>query len=245
MNKKIKGGSLLAALLLSGAAIAQPDEQQGWGAGLGTVIQQQGYVGASTETMIFPMLSYQGENFYWQGPELGYAVSDNLSFFGSYRFDGFDEDDSDFFAGMEERKGSLDLGVAYTFDTDIGNIEVEAAFDVLDEHGGYELGVSYGFPLPALGGMIIPSVGVSYVSDDLVEYYYGVRASEATDIRSQYHGEATVNFNVGVTGFWSIQESQQIFAGLSYDILGSGIEDSPLIEDSASTSLVVGWIYQF
>lgn len=245
MNKRLTSGVILAVFMGSGSAFAQPQEASGWGAGLGAVIQQQGYVGASTDTMIFPMLSYQGENFYWQGPELGYEVNDNLSFFGSYRFDGFDEDDSNFFDGMEARKGSLDLGVAYSFDTDIGNIEVEAAFDVLDEHGGYELGLSYGFPLPALGGMVIPSIGVSYVSEDLVDYYYGVRASEATDNRPQYQGDSAVNFSVGLTGFWPIEENQQVFASLSYDILGSGIEDSPLLEDSASSSLVIGWIYQF
>ncbi|BDX05067.1 MipA/OmpV family protein [Planctobacterium marinum] len=240
----LTAGLLSAALLLSTESQAK-QQHMGWGVGLAAIVQDQGYRGGDAETQIFPMVFYQGQHFYWQGPELGYRVANNFTLFAEYRFDGFELDDSDFFAGMEERKGSLDLGAAYKFETKLVDLTLSGQADVLSEHEGYEFSATLSKGFPALGGRLTPSLEVSYLSDSLVDYYYGVRTSEATDLRPEYIADNTVNVSLGISGMWPVTDNQNIIAAFNYSILGSEIEDSPLMEEGESSNLFVGYVYRF
>ena len=235
----------LTAVSSSFQAQAQQPQAKGWGAGIAVISQREGYRGADTDTMVIPVAFYEGEKLYWRGPEVGFKLSDNFTLLGEYRFDGFDDGDSDFFEGMEKRKGTFDLGFSYEFELGPGELEIGATMDVLGEHEGYEFGASYGVGFPAFGGMISPFVEVSYLSDDLVDYYYGVRASEVTESRGFYEGSNTINYGFGVSGFWRINENQNVIANINYEILGSDIEDSPLMEEGESAGLFVAWSYNF
>lgn len=228
------------------ASVAGANEQQtGWGVGVGAVFMEQGYRGADSETQLFPIVFYQGQNFFWRGPELGYQVTDNITLYGEYRFDGFELEDSDYFAGMEERKGTLDVGASFTVDSEFGELTFSGQADALGEHKGYELGVRFSKGFQLLGGAISPFIEVNYLSDDLVDYYYGVRNSEANAFRPAYQAENTVNYTTGLSGVWVVAERQSIMASLTYTVLGDEIENSPIIEDGESTNLFMGYIYRF
>lgn len=242
--RALTAGILGTALLLSAETQANP-QQTGWGVGLAAIAQDQGYRGGETETQVFPMVFYQGQHFYWRGPELGYRIADNLTVFAEYRFDGFELEDSDFFTGMQERKGTLDLGAAYKFETKMVDLTLSGQADVLSEHEGYEFSATLSKGFPALGGRLTPSIEVSYLSDNLVDYYYGVRTSEATAVRPEYNADNSVNVSFGIAGFWPVTDNQNIIAAFNYSLLGSEIEDSPLMEEGESKSVFVGYVYRF
>lgn len=232
-------------LVSSGSALAQQQQPQGWSWGVGAVVQQLGYRGGDTEVTAFPLVSYEGEKLYWRGPEVGYRISDNFTVTGNYRLDGYQEDDSEFLAGMEGREGTFELGAAFTFDVAGGQLTASGSADMLSEHEGYQLNLGYSRNYRALGGFISPFVQVSYLSDDLVDYYYGVDVTEATDFRAAYEGESTINFTVGASGTWILTESQTLITNLSYSRFGSEIEDSSIVEDSGALNLLVVWAHRF
>lgn len=235
----------LAASFSFQANAQQQPVPQGWSVGVGAVVQQLGYRGGDTQSGVFPLLAYEGEDMYWRGPEIGYQVSDELTLIASYRLNGYENDDSDFLTGMEERKGTVELGFAYNIEVGRGQLGFTGMADVLDNHEGYIIGANYSLPYSLWGGMVAPFAQVSYQSQDFVDYYYGVRNTEATAVRAAYKGDNTVNYGFGVMGMFPLTENQTLIANLSHEFFGSEIEDSPIVEDSGATSLLLIWAYSF
>lgn len=217
--------------------------------GVGGVVQNQGYTGGSNEIQWFPMANTQWGNLTIAGPNLSYEFLPDsalsLKAVAAYRFAGFDIDDSDFFIGMEERNGTVDLGLSLGLKGDLGEFEVRGVADVLNEYDGYEVSASYRYPIPVGRSIIAPRIAATYQSDDLVDYYFGVRQNEATAERAFYQGEATVNIEFGISGIWYLSQKQRFITALQYTLYGSDIEDSPLIEDSGATTLFLAYLYQF
>lgn len=101
---------LLAATLSHGAAA-----QSQWGLGVGAMVSDKGYVDIDRENQLIPIVFYQSEDFYLLGPTFGYKLASfddfKVNFVGQYRFDGYEADDGDIFVGMQDRSGTLDLGI--------------------------------------------------------------------------------------------------------------------------------------
>ncbi|MEM0911797.1 MAG: MipA/OmpV family protein, partial [Pseudomonadota bacterium] len=85
----------------------------------------------------------------------------------------------------------------------------------------------------------------SRLSDDLVDYYYGVRQSEAILNRPFYLGESTTNVTLGINSNWQWDRQNRFVANLSVTALGSEIEDSPLIDASTNVQFILGYLYVF
>lgn len=245
---KLYRASLISAVVLTASMqvqAQQPPVPQGWSVGAGAVIQQLGYAQGDTESTVFPLFSYEGEKFFWRGPQAGYRLTDDWTLTGSYRLDGYDAEDSPALVGMEDRKGTFELGFEYNIDIAGGQFGVTGTADVLGEHEGYQFGVNYSRGYRLWGGMASPFVQVSYLSDDLVDYYYGVRDTEATANRLAYEASNTINYGFGVNGMFPITDRQTIIANVSHNFFGSEIEDSPIVDDSGATSVLLIWAYSF
>ena len=65
-------------------------------------------------------------------------------------------------------------------DGEWGMAALRAFHDISSTHHGYELSVDYGFRWVRGRWSIAPTVGVSYKSAALSDYYWGVHADEAT-----------------------------------------------------------------
>lgn len=239
-----KSAGLLLGLL-SGNAMA--DGQ--WGVGVAAIWQDQGYKNISSTTTVVPAVVYQSDDILWMGPQFSYkfAQTNDLEFraHAQFRFDGFDADEDVLFEGMEDRDGALDLGISMRYNTEIGNFTATFLNDVTGTHKGHEISAEYSYPMRIKGHMITPFVSTSYLSDDLVDYYFGIRQNEVRTDRAFYLGDATMNVRAGVNTLWSVAESQQIIANLSYTAYGSEIKDSPLVDGSGNLSLLVGYVYLF
>ncbi|RZM81019.1 MipA/OmpV family protein [Pseudoalteromonas rubra] len=247
MNKTV---SLISLALMSFSALA--DEQKPgiqWGVGAAVVSQDQGYTGVGNETILVPALAIQYGNFSLLGPRANYKVwqQDNieLSLVGQLRLDGYEEADGDIFLGMEDRDMSFDFGFEAELDTKVGEFGFSFMHDMTSTHEGYEASVSYGIPFTAGDGRIVPYVSASYLSEDLVDYYYGVLPNEQRAGRMAYVGEASMNFEVGVSSDWFFGKNHMFKVDLSYTAYGSEIKDSPLIEQSGGAQLLLGYVYVF
>lgn len=247
-----KSPLVLSALLgCSLASVVHADEQESsFMLGIGVASEDSIYRGVGTETDVLPLIIYENGSFYVQGPELGYHVVDGdrlkLTVLGQYRTDGYEAGDSINLAGMEERKGTFELGVAASYETEFGELSAKVVADAASEHKGYEVELGWEQRVE-LGGnwALTPEASVSYRSDDLNNYYYGVRASEATVQRAAYTADADVVYGFGVNVDYQIDQQQMIRFGVEYTSYGSEIGDSTIVEDDKSTGVSLLYAYRF
>lgn len=159
---------------------------------------------------------------------------------------GYDPDDDAALAGMSERDTAFELGVNARFA--VQAIRVSAAYygDVTGTTDGESAILSIAHALRAGPRLrLAPSVRAEWLDADVVDYYYGVRAYEATAARPAYAGKNTVNLRAGVSGGYAVTRRWSLFAGVSHTWLGAGIADSPIVVNDEVTALYLGGGWRF
>lgn len=239
----------LAGISLSVSAEQDNDQQSRWGLGIGAIVQDEGYVDIGSQSNPVPIVYYESENLFLLGPTFGYKIfnSENVEFSiaGQYRFDGFEAKDGDTFTDMEDRSGTLDMGFSAEYDSDFGNFSIQFLADVLGEHKGHEISLGYSKSFIIERNRLTPYANVSLLSEDLVDYYYGVRQNEVTSNRAFYQGDATTNFQLGVRYEWQFGKNHNIVTDASYVSFGDGIKDSSLVDSSGGFNFIIGYMYVF
>ena len=220
-----------------------------WGVGLGIVSEDAGYTEMGSSSMVVPLLLINYGDFYLMGPKFGYQLygNDNYAFglTGNYRLEGYEAEDSPYLTGMDDRDGTLDLGVEYSYDTGVGKIGIEVVADALDTHEGYQADISYSYPINFDNGQLSPYIGAEYRSDDLVDYYYGVNSTEATQTRQFYQADAAVNIVMGIRSTWFSGPHHRFVAMLQYKALDDSIKDSPIVDADDAYNMIFGYAYVF
>lgn len=161
-----------------------------------------------------------------------------------YANDGYEAKDSPYLAGMEERKGGLWLGGAAIWRSGAMSVASELTVATGDAEGKrFKLELNREFRTGAL--TITPRIGAEWYDKDYVDYYYGVRASEARPDRRAYRGDSSQAIEAGVRFGYAYQRHHNFFIDVSAKSLGSQIKDSPLVERSTESSVKLGYLYAF
>jgi len=245
----MKSLSILTFLLVTKITLAQdnsseettkPGAPKGFVYGAGISQQQQIYKGFDQRTIAIPLLGYVGEKFNVFGPFISYSMikNDNWKFDLnlSPRFSGYDENDSDFFVGMKDRKDSLDAGFTAKYNPNQWSYQFKALTDVLSNSNGTDVEFNLARKFKVNYLTIEPSISINHLDQNLTDYYYGVQTDEATENRAFYEGASTVNKSL------KLSLSHPVPIGLvRLDLdntwYGSGITDSPLVEDDKALGL--------
>jgi len=222
-------------------------------AGGGAVITQNPYKGIGTESRGIPLFLYKTNRFSLYGPIVDYSLFENdnwsASAIAKVRFEGFDEEDSRYLSGMDDREWTFELGGALSRTFDWGRLMADFSADVLGEHEGYELDLSYSydfngaFNLPAL--RVTPSIGVNYRSSRLNDYYYGVRSSEAIAGRPQYDAGDSSGLTTGLRLNYRLDDRWSLMGMAFLEWLGDEITDSPIVDEDYVASFLVGIMCRF
>ncbi|MCF2855881.1 MipA/OmpV family protein [Pseudoalteromonas sp. SMS1] len=241
--------ALASIFAFSVSATEKDQDELKFGLGGALITQDEGYKDVGSETQFVPAIAIEYGNFRLLGPYASYTFFKTerieLAATGMLRLDGYEQDDSDIFKGMEDRNMSFDFGIEAEVDTDIGEFGLKYIQDVTNTHDGYEATLSYGIPLRVEKGQVVPYVAVSLASEDLANYYYGVKAGEATADRSFYQVDSATNFEIGIKSDWFFGKNHMIKADASYTSFDSAIKDSPLVDKSGSFQLLLGYVYVF
>ena len=130
-----------------------------------------------------------------------------------------------------------------------GNIGLDWVTDTLGNHDGQETRLTYVKEVRSAFGMdeltLRPMFGLSWRSSNLNDYYYGVRAKEATATRPQYKSGDSANPYVGIGLDYQIAERWSIFSLFRNQWLGSDISDSPIVDQHSKISVILGLVYRF
>lgn len=102
--------------------------------------------------------------------------------------------------GMASRDSGIDLGLAYRVRQSWGTLRAELVRDVGSASHGYEARLGYGYEWRSGPWSLQPDVTVSRRDARLNNYYYGVRANEATASRAAYAPGSGTQAQLGLYG---------------------------------------------
>lgn len=238
---QIKQLTIIPALLyfLSNPTIAQEEAErperktEGFFYGVVFSANDKLYTGMGSDIKIFPVIGYRKDRLEINGPFIRYRVIDK-DVFQLYarlepRFSGYSASDSEIFTGMDKRKISVDGGVEAQYKRGSWRSSVGAKFDLLARSKGYELNAKVGHRFGYGPFSVTPEIGLNYLDQNYVNYYYGVKPSEVTSFRSEYIGKSALNVKLGAA------LTAPFLGGLArvqihHIWYGNGIKNSPLVD---------------
>ncbi|MGA2093841.1 MAG: MipA/OmpV family protein [Sedimentisphaerales bacterium] len=266
-NKKLV---LLSALLFCTIASAEDANTSSTADGNMTlllgpsvVVLDKPYKGKDAEVFPYPAAIFIYDRFYFAIDTAGYRLLANqrtaapapgttllyLDAIAKWRSDGYDSSDSDALRGMHDRHGTVDAGGEFGVAGDWGSVTTSLVTDALDQHDGQEVRITYGkrfsdaFNVKDL--KLTPSVGLAWQSNNLVNYYYGVRPGEARPGRPAYRPGEAVNWLAGLDGTYQLNDKWALFAGITIFWLDDEIRNSPIVSRDYAVSFIGGAMYKF
>lgn len=252
--------ALLAALVAGTAHAADhegadrgADEEDGsrWGLGVGASFKKSPYKGISKDNSYLPLVSYESK---WVRL-FGNTLDAKLPSLGDFDFsirtkvalgEGYKASKSAYLSGMESRNGSIYLGAASTWRAGFAKLSLDYLKDVSGHSKGSQLsfGIERSFNFDQRY-QVTPHASVTSLDAKYVDYYYGVKASEATLARPEYVGKSTTETQVGVRLGYLVTPQQRLILDVSDERWGHGISKSPLVDKSSSPAFQLGYIYAF
>ncbi|MGL6252623.1 MAG: MipA/OmpV family protein, partial [Billgrantia desiderata] len=148
--------------------------------------------------------------------------------------------------GMEKRRGGFWAGGVVEWSTSFIDVSAEWLADVSGNSNGQI--VSLGLERTWRVGnrvLLTPHVGASWQDEKTVDYYFGVRESEARLDRPAYAGESAINIEAGVRGVYMFDKHHSVLLGAGVTGLADEIKDSPLVDRSTVNSIYLGYMYRF
>jgi outer membrane protein len=199
------------------------------------------------DVYIVPIMDLEYKSFFINQSTFGLHFFDGdimkVSIVGAPRLTGYQADDSSDLSGMEDRDRSFDGGLRFQLKGEVISFTVTGLTDLFDEHQGQEVNATLSAEL--LEGALRPRVEIRWFSDDLVDYYYGVRSSEVATGRPIYQSGDTLNYLFGLVIGVPIDQRWALVGDIQYEVLGEDIEDSPIVDEDALFRFTAGIVYRF
>ena len=185
--------------------------------------------------MAIPLFGYRGKKLNVFGPFINYTFYEDqpLSLFVQLmpRFQSFKASDDPIFDGMATRKKALEAGFGYRLKFKQWQLKGSTLSELFGTTNGTEIKTSLSRRFQYGPFFMTPSISASYLSNDHVDYYYGVKSNEATSERGFYKGLKTVNQSIGFTFATPIFFGGMSRLSLTYTHLGDTIQSSPLVDE--------------
>lgn len=148
--------------------------------------------------------------------------------------------------GIQSRHSSFEVGIEYVKRFAHSDIHVRVMHDMLSRHKGHLLAADYSRPIYTTNWLILPSIGMSYLSQKSVDYYYGIKAAEATVNRAEYLPDSGWSVRASLYAERPINSSWTFFAFASYTKFSHSITNSPIVSvESGTHTLALGVLWSF
>lgn len=243
-------------LLLIGLA-ASFNLQAEFGLGVGLSHVQSPYRGVSSSPNTLPAyINYEGKRGYFRGIEGGLHLWSQgergnkftISALGALRMDGYKADDSDYLQDMEKRKWSLDAGLGLAVQKGYNRFSARVVADTLRRHKGYSAGVGYAYIMPITRNFIlIPAGHATWQSDNLLDYYYGVKTHETNAQlgRDAYQAKGGVQLRTSLAANYQLNPRTSFTLVATVRRLPTNAIDSPLVSREYISALFGAVTFNF
>lgn len=230
--------------LACSAAIAQSAPQHGgWTLGLGAVWSPSPYRNYSNQAWPLPLVNYEGKSFYLRGASIGYRLyktdTDEFSLIASPMANRFRHDDSNDPRQrlLSDRDISGIAGIAWRHTASWGLLQASAQKEFTGHGGGNVFDANYSYPVMQGKLSLIPTVGVTYNSGAVNNYYYGIDRADA--LRSglpYYRAGGGSSPYLGITANYKLSKAWVASAGLRYTQLPNAVKNSPMVDGKHTQS---------
>ncbi|MGL6313420.1 MipA/OmpV family protein [Vibrio sp. WXL103] len=248
VNNSTKTGLLVALLVTSTGAYAQPGK---WSLGVGAAYSPEVYKDTSSSRTVIPIIGYEGEHVFFRGFSAGYRLfprgsTHNVVARLQYDPRTLDPDESSDpnIRKLDKRRSTVLGGASYEYRSPIGVFELAAGTDIGSTHNGLYAQASYSYPFIGRGWGLVPNIGYAYNNEKLNRHLYGVSESEAarTDF-DPFEPDWDGNFFIGMSGFFGITRRISIMGSVRYTNLEGDLEESPILDATVGTSVMLGITY--
>lgn len=236
-----------AAVLFSQAAVAGT-----WSLGASALGIVNPYRGYDNKIYPVPLVSYEGDDFYFKSLTAGYYLwkddKNKFSLTATYIPFVFDPDDSDDhqMKNLNKRRGTLMSGLAYSHNEDWGTLRATFSGDVLNNSNGLVADAAYLYPIHQDNWALIPSFGVMWNSSNQNDYYYGVSKDESRRSgMSSYSADDSFNPYAELSARYNFTKDWQAFFTGRYIRLADEVKDSPMVDKSYTAVVWTGVTYTF
>ena len=223
--------------------------------GAGPYIQTQPYKGVEPILLPSPVIFFDNSLFYVRWSRAGvYFLGEKkenyawgFSLTAQPRPLGYKESDSSFLKGMDERKNTLEGGVAFSGSYGDSFLEVMLLTDLLERYDSWLLRTELGYKYEVGKFTLYPSLLLLYQSEELNDYYYGVKSSEVDLTIGRTFYKANAGLQIGAQTFinYEINDSWSTLLNLRADRLPQEVHKSPLLDETYIYSGLLSLMYTF
>ena len=258
MLKKFLGLALLSVSLQVFSA-ENVDQPRGLNIGLGMVAQTGKYLGEDTYVMPFPTFAYEGERLFLRGAYGGvhlYKDSNfNVNAILSSNIQKLDVDELSRSKlasrnltreQIEDRDMSVDTGLELIWKGQYGSVSLQALSDIggASDAAAAKINYQYFWQLNDQW-TIIPNIGVTWLSDDRANYYYGTLDAEEARGIQRYRPDSQVIPHVSLSTSYQVNPRWKANAVVTHHVLPNKVADGPLMDADSQTSVFLGVARQF
>ena len=210
-------------------------------------------------------IAWFGDRFFFDNGDLGFTFADNEQFTASLvarvnsdrvffgrtdaRFVTVDAAGLPLSEALEfevpDRRYATELGVEVLADGPWGQLQLTAFHDVSGTHDGYELFADYGYGWRMQRWYFEPSFGLSYKSEALNDYYWGVRDFEANAVLPAYTAVDGTNAHARVALSYQLSRNWNLSLVAEYERLNDAAAASPVVDDENVLGYFAGFGYRF
>lgn len=144
-----------------------------------------------------------------------------------------------------ERSLAVDGGLELIVADDWGDFQLQVLTDLSNTHNGVEVWASYAYPWKYKNWKITPSLGINWKSRHLLDYYYGIRDSEANLFLPAYKASSGFNSFARLSVSYHINNNWGVTGIAEYEALSRSIRRSPVVDKNNITTLFIGLMYNF
>ncbi len=252
--------AIACAMPGNAAGSSENDEESNWrlGAAFGYGIRTNPLVQSDDIPIVVDLdVAWFGERWFFDNGDLGFTFADNRALTASVvaRVNSdrlfFSNTDTRFvnvsLTGAPladavdfkppDRDYAIELGVEVLTGGRWGELQASAFHDVSSTHEGFELYADYSYGIRRQRLYVEPSVGASYKSSDLNDYYWGVTPEEAGNVASPYEADAGLNWHARFMIGYQLSRHWAVSLVAEHEWLNSEAAASPIVTDDT----LVGW----
>jgi outer membrane protein len=144
-----------------------------------------------------------------------------------------------------KRDYAIEAGFETLFGGEWGQATLRAFRDVSGTHDGYEISADYSYRITRGRFSVAPSVGLTWKSAALSDYYWGVHRDEVSSTLAFYEARAGLGWESGIRASYYLTKSTRLAVSANYESLQHSVAQSPLIERDYVFGYFAGIGWQF
>lgn len=242
---------LASLALLTLPLVGHADDQTHWGLGIGAGYSSSVYKGKDNDYSALPLIYFDNSWLHVSGTTLDIKASNSDALDITLRAkvalgDGYDSSDSSRLRGMDDRDGGVWVGPHMAYHVGQSTLDLDVLANASGNSDGWQSNASLEYDIPMSERLsVTPSVHLSYLNSDYVNYYYGVKSSEARADRPRYSADASWTYGAEVNVGFFLTQHQKLNFSTGVDAVGDEIKDSPIVDGSTSTHASLSYFYLF